>query len=467
MAVTQTTIYQLPTASPSSVGTLPNFKFMVCGNTLIEITTAGYLNQIDLQSNPVSSTDILQILYNYNPQTSTGDYGAFTVSLDNGIITLHAAVDPGLIILPVTDGHFANFIGTLGAIGDLGFHPSNAALHVVPMLDPTSVPIVGYLPAFRDTNGTIGRLPNGSGYLINGDFYAGGGGIPGRLISNPPLASRGVLTLQAVNNASGDFPSIINNSTSITQQTNYHLADPSAVNATIGVFPANVVAGHALVAGTNPGTIADGGIPNSGAVLLTPPGSADQTITDGQLILSRGSLILGRTSFNSGLLQLMNGIGAGAFTFNNSLSGASANFSVSILPPVTLGQTSTYRLPDPGSATATFNVTATTLTPGHILVAGTTNGVTVDSGVTVAQLELVSNIKAAKTADIGGGGAGPFTISVPGMTAASIVVATIDDSSNVVSVAKAAAALNGFNIVFDADPGASCIVNYTVFISPQ
>ena len=47
-------IYQLPTQLVGTSGIEPNFKFMVTGDSLDVITTPGYLNQIDLQSNPVS-----------------------------------------------------------------------------------------------------------------------------------------------------------------------------------------------------------------------------------------------------------------------------------------------------------------------------------------------------------------------------------------------------------------------------
>ncbi len=79
---------------------------------------------------------------------------------------------------------------------------------------------------------------------------------------------------------------------------------------------------------------------------------------------------------------------------------------------------------------------------------------------------MIANV----TDDIGGGGAGPITVSVPQMTATSIVVATIASSTNPVSVVKAIPYTTptdaGFNITFSANPGASCIVNYVVFTTP-
>lgn len=82
------TIYQLPTQIPGMVGVYPNPKFMVCGDSLATITTAGYLNQVNLESSPISSKDIIQCLYGYTQATGIGSYGIFTVSISNGVITL-------------------------------------------------------------------------------------------------------------------------------------------------------------------------------------------------------------------------------------------------------------------------------------------------------------------------------------------------------------------------------------------
>ncbi|HXK00696.1 MAG TPA: hypothetical protein VNF93_02280 [Buchnera sp. (in: enterobacteria)] len=78
-----------------------------------------------------------------------------------------------------------------------------------------------------------------------------------------------------------------------------------------------------------------------------------------------------------------------------------------------------------------------------------------------------ANIKSATTGNIGGAGAGPITVPVTGMTASSIVVATIATSSNPASVIKAVAGSGSFDVTFSADPGATCTLNYVAFIAPQ
>lgn len=83
------TIYQLPIQQPGMVGVFPNQKFAVFGDNLATITTAGYLNQVNLESNPISATDIVQVLYNFNNVSQKGTYGLFTVNISNsGVISL-------------------------------------------------------------------------------------------------------------------------------------------------------------------------------------------------------------------------------------------------------------------------------------------------------------------------------------------------------------------------------------------
>ena len=96
-----------------------------------------------------------------------------------------------------------------------------------------------------------------------------------------------------------------------------------------------------------------------------------------------------------------------------------------------------------------------------------TAGTIADSGILTSTVQLNTNIKAATTGNIGGAGAGPITVPVVGLTAASVVVATIETSTNTVAVGKATAGVAGFDVLFSADPGATCTLNYVAFIAPQ
>lgn len=79
----------------------------------------------------------------------------------------------------------------------------------------------------------------------------------------------------------------------------------------------------------------------------------------------------------------------------------------------------------------------------------------------------LNNAKINTTADIGGVGAGPISVTVEGLTATSPIVATIASSTNTVAVAKCIGTATGFDITFTADPGAACVVNYVVGIAAQ
>lgn len=106
-------------------------------------------------------------------------------------------------------------------------------------------------------------------------------------------------------------------------------------------------------------------------------------------------------------------------------------------------------------------------TAGHIVTASDAAGSIQDSGIVATAVQLSANIKANRTANIGGGGAGPISVVVAGVTAASIIVGDIQASSNPVDIQKITATATGFDILFSADPGATCTVNYVAFVVAQ
>ena len=284
-----TGIQQLPTILPSQVGILPQMKRMVTTDSLATITTAGYLNGVDLQSNPIQASDVLDVLYSYNLQTNSGTFGIFTVSISNGVITLTQWANPGDVLLPVVSGDFANFNGTTGQISDAGFSPTDATKTKVVMLN--AAPTINHVAIFTNANGTIG----------------------------------------------------------------------------------------------------DGGVLGTAAA---------------------------KAASNNALSTLASTAGSG-------------------------------------------------FTAGHIVTAADTAGTIQDSGIVATSLQVAANIKANRTANIGGGGAGPISVVVAGVTAASIITGSIQASSNPVDVQKITATSTGFDILFSGDPGATCTVNYVAFVVAQ
>ncbi len=133
------------------------------------------------------------------------------------------------------------------------------------------------------------------------------------------------------------------------------------------------------------------------------------------------------------------------------------------------GQATVYSIPDAGNALGRILVgaSATPFTTGHLLSSSGTGGLVADSGIATTAVQLAANIKAATTGNIGGAGAGPITVTVAGLTAASVVVATVETSSNAVSVLNVTAGTGNFDVTFSGDPGASCTLNYIAFIAAQ
>lgn len=77
----------------------------------------------------------------------------------------------------------------------------------------------------------------------------------------------------------------------------------------------------------------------------------------------------------------------------------------------------------------------------------------------------ISNVIARLTQNIGGAGAGPLSVSFNGINPSSVVVATVESSSNVCAVAKLTPGTNIFTVTLTADPGANCFLNAIAFIN--
>ncbi len=103
----------------------------------------------------------------------------------------------------------------------------------------------------------------------------------------------------------------------------------------------------------------------------------------------------------------------------------------------------------------------------EVLLAKDTSGTVKGAGLVVTDFQLSSQIKVNRTGNIGGAGAGPINVPVTGLTTNSVVVASVESSSNPVAVAVCDGAASSFNITFTADPGASCIISYIAYISTQ
>lgn len=81
-------IIQAPRKMAAQEGVIGAPKFMTSGDSYATITASAYLNNIDLAVYPVVASDVIGVTYNYNTVTKAGNFGWFTVSINNGVITL-------------------------------------------------------------------------------------------------------------------------------------------------------------------------------------------------------------------------------------------------------------------------------------------------------------------------------------------------------------------------------------------
>lgn len=328
------TIYQLPIQQPAMVGVFPNQKFAVFGDNLATITTAGYLNQVSLESNPIASTDILQVLYSFNNVTNVGTYGVFTVSISNsGVITLVAAVSPGDVLLPVVANHIAQFNGTTGQIYD------------------------GSAPAVH-----------------GGNIQAGLSGTAGTLASFPATAAKGSLIVAGVANT-GNTNTTISNA-AMGQASVISIPDPAAATANFAVAPAALVNNNLVKASGTAGLVADAGFAAANVMLL----NAVNTMSgSGQIVLVKangteaGNAVT--ASGNAGVITTSGLSTAGGATYvitwTNTLITATSVVGLTIQGGTNSATNNiTFKcVVGAGSATLTiFNNTAATALNGTLLI---------------------------------------------------------------------------------------------------
>ena len=139
------------------------------------------------------------------------------------------------------------------------------------------------------------------------------------------------------------------------------------------------------------------------------------------------------------------------------------------LSNVAHGQASVYSIPDVGNALGRVLVgaTATPFTASHILASSGTGGIVADSGIATASVQLKTNIKAVTTANIGGSGAGPLTVTQAACTSSSVIMCQVQSSSNACYVITVVPGSGSFTVTTNTDPGASLMLSYVLFVAAQ
>lgn len=325
-------ILQVPMQVPGLVGVLPNQKFMVTTDNLTTITTAGYLNQTNLEANPVANTDIIQALYSFNQQTTVGTYGIFTVSISNGVITLTQAAFTGDVVLPTILNHLIVSTNTTGQLGNL--------------------------------TGTA---------INNGSLQAGLSGTAGTLISYPATMAKGSLILAATANTGNTNVTITN--AAFGQASVLTLPDPAGASANFALAPAALVNNNLIKASGTAGLVADAGIAAANVMVL----NASNVLTgSGQITLVKANGTEAANavtaSGNAGVITTSSLTTAGganyAITWTNTLITSTSVITLTIQGGTNTTQNINFKvLPGSGTATLTiYNLTAATALNGTILI---------------------------------------------------------------------------------------------------
>ncbi len=287
----------------------PNIVRMESSDSLATVAGAGYLTaQADNLATINSGTwtwlesDMVLVF-------ASDGLGLFTLSSDLTTLELYSTAGNGAVSLPVVDGDFTVFDGTLGALKDAGYSASDPAKTKVVMAG--SAVQVGYIAHFIDTDGTIDDT---AGAVINaGNIQAGLSGTAGTLISFPATAANGSLIISALN-AGGAFNTTVRNSV-MGQSSVISIPDPGAATAT---FLLSAVSGGTQSIG---GSITVAGAITSTAGNITSGSSGDAgTFISFPATAANGTLIL--AAANAG----------GAF--NTTISNGS------------MGQSTVYTIPD-------------------------------------------------------------------------------------------------------------------------
>lgn len=419
-------IINIDTTQTGQVGVLPSYASIQTSDPEATVLTTGYLNKEVANGASFSLPCIAKVSTQATPSTAP-QVGWYQVVHVGSNWSLVPAGNPGDVTLPTIANHIATYTNTTGTLAE----------------DPATA-------------------------ISGGNIQAGLSGTAGYLASFPATAAKGSFRVTAVANTNDTLTTLSN--VAMGQASVVSIPDPANAigRLLIGATATPFVSGNFPQNSGTGGLMVDSGIAVSAlaqtanVVLLAPAGL--QTITVGGLTVAAGNVTAGASGVAASLISFP------ATAANGTLILAAVNAGGAfdtVISNGTMAQSTVYTIPDVGAATGQFLAKTAALVSGNLVEASGTAGVCVDSGIVASNVQLKSQVVAATSADIGGAGAGPFTITVAGLTAASVVVATIETSSNAVAVAKATAGSGNFDILFTADPGAVCTVNYVAYIAAQ
>lgn len=385
-------VKDITTLSPGLVGVYPRLIYISTNNTLAEVTTTGYLNIWNkLNPGQLIDGDMALVITKTSPSAVNVDSGFLQVNYASGSWSLIQTNSPGTVVLPTIANHIATYTNTTGGLSE----------------DPTTA-------------------------ISGGNIQAGLSGTAGYFASFPLTASTGSLRFQATSNSGNTVTTITN--ASFGQATTLTIPDPGVASATFVLsdggtqhitsgnfqvdqgnliagssgnagtvisYPSTSANGTLILAATNAGgafntTISNGTMGQTAVITIPDPGASTanfilnknatvQQITSGNLQVTAGSLISGiSTGGFVGKVQLFpTTASTGSLTWQ---AVANSGNTATIFQTASLGQATTYTVPDPAGAAGAIAVAADALVNGNLIQASGTAGLISNSGIATAQV---------------------------------------------------------------------------------
>lgn len=450
-------IISLTSSTTGLVGVYPRIIYINTTDTESTVVTAGYLTQEQANGAALQDGDMACVITRATPNSPNVDSGFYQVNVSAGVWSLSSIASPGDVTLPTTANHLATYTGTTGGLSEDAATAINGG-NIQAGLSGTA----GYLASFPSalTKGSLRLTAAAStGDTVTNITNAAFGQATTITIPDPGVATASfVLSDGGTQNfATGNLAVL----QGYIQTGSSGHAGALYVYPSSGAFYSDIVS--AVPAATQTITIPSTGT-TAAAFVLTVAASS-QTITSA-LSVTGGSITSGASTVAGSFVSFPSSAANGTLILAAANAGGAFNSTIS---NGTMGQTSVFTLPDPGNAVARILVgaTATPFTTAHLLSSSGTGGLVADSGIATSNVQLKTQVKAVLTGNIGGTGAGPLTVTVAGMTSASVVVATVSSSSNPCYVLTAVPGSGSFALTVSADPGASLIVNYIAYIAAQ
>lgn len=357
---------------------------MISSDSLATVAGAGYLTA---QADNLASINNGTWTWESNDMvlcSASDGLQLFTLSADLSTLEVYSTAGNGAVTLPVVAGNFAIFDGTLGALEDGGFLPSDASKTRVVMAG--SAVVANHIALFQDTTGTIDDTAATA--LNNGSIQAGASGVAGTFISFPATVTTGSLILAAVSNA-GAFNVTISNA-SHAQASVYSIPDngTSTANFIISKLTGtqHITVGSLQV---DAGNLSAGSSGNAGTLISFPT-----TAANGSLIIS---------ALNAG--------GAFNTTIRNSVMGQSTVYSMGDIGAATGGlvvSTSVFVMKSVAGAAAAGGAAAQSFTDAFCTAGSNVIGNWNTQANAVSVLKIVPGAGSFVVTSSGDAGVGTF-----------------------------------------------------------